>query len=313
MTRTGPARAALLRLLPVALAVPALGGCDLLLAPPPDDQGEEEALYDVTMPEVWPLVDVYDGQTHVPLEALRVRGVHWDALGGDTTHLLEAQARSWFALLRAADQRPHPFSVDVDWLEAGSVTVRPSGGLDPDTDYLLAVPDCELGLQPHVRCPPPLHFSTRSAPRPVSFWRVSDTLLIVFSEPMDPATLQLGHGAVDLVFEDEGVSYTVASDMNLADFMWSTEGRVFSVAPVSDLPVHVLLGPDVRGASGEPLDVDGDRQPDPGETFVHPLYPTLLPLCWTRADYPAPCVREDEAETIMQSYGAPLEVALDLP
>ena len=64
---------------------------------------------------------------------------------------------------RGEDETQHPFRVAITWREAGSVSIIPEGGLDPDTSYVMGFPRCLL--QPHMVCAPPIKFSTASAPR----------------------------------------------------------------------------------------------------------------------------------------------------
>jgi hypothetical protein len=287
----------------LTLATPLAGGaCDV-------SPGEPLQFQTVSAPRIWPVASLYDGQTAVSLDALRLRGLHWTIVD----HVAPGRVLDdpgWVALVRAADLAPHPFTAAVSERRAGSLDLLPVGGLDPDTDYLLAFPFCSF--MPHVDCPPPLRLSTASAPRVLSLWRAGDTLLVVFSEPMNPETLYLGHGAVDMVFEEEGQARSVVADLNIADFAWATEGPVFMVAPISELPFRLILGPEVRAATGEALRVAGDGHAAPGGTFVHAVTPTLLPVCHTRNDYPDPCIDEARAATVIETFQTPFDLDLGL-
>lgn len=286
-----------------------LSGCPFMFMEPLDDPNDD---FSVSLPLSWPLRDLDDGRTHVPLdESLSLRGVHWDVLPPEPQTMEGVETLPWLALLRAEDGSPHPFELEILSIEGGTVDIHPVGGLDPDTDYVLVFPTCSF--QPHVSCPDPVDFSTRSAPHVQSVWRANDSLLVVFSEAMDPETLTLGHGAVDLVFEQGGETYTVVTDLNLADFVWGTTGRVFSVASISEIPFSIVLGPDIRAASSAHLDVDGDGGADEGLSFVHHVFPTELEVCLTREDYPQPCVSEAATDGGLLTYFAPIDVDLVVP
>lgn len=298
-------RASRIRLVGLAAVLVVGAGCDL------SGNTEPVMLDTISAPRIWPIGSVYAGQSAVdPMAALRVRGLHWsiaDRLVDGAVH----DDPGWVALVRLADMTSHPFSVAISERRAGSVDLLPVGGLDPDTDYVLAFPYCTF--MPHVDCPPPLRFSTASAPRVLSLWRAGDTLMVVFSEPMEAETLYLGHGSVDMIFEEEGRSRSVVGDLNVADFAWDTQGAMFLVAPISEVPFRLVLGPAVRSARGQPLDTDADGAPDrPARSFVHSVYPTLLPICHTRNDYPDPCIDEARAATVIETFQAPFDVELDL-
>ncbi len=286
-----------------------LAGCPFLWTEPLADPNDD---FSISLPISWPLRDLDEGRTAVPTtDALSLRGVHWDVLPSDGERIEDVDTLPWLALLRTDDGSPHPFSIQVRSGEGGTVDIEPVGGLDPDTDYVLAFPTC--AFQPHILCPDPVGFSTRSAPHVQSVWRASDSLHVVFSQPMDPDSLSLRHGSVDLVFDQDGETYTVVSDLNLADFVWRTTGRVFSVASISEVPFAIVLGPDVRSADGVQLDVDADGIPDGGLAFVHPVSPTQLEVCFTREDYPEPCVPEAATQLGMSTYLSPMDVDLVVP
>jgi hypothetical protein len=288
-----------------SLAV-AMGGCPLF---GPFTQGQQEPRIIVTAPEAWPHKQLYAGKTAVETDAIELRGVHWTVLGSMSLDQVKP-ARAWVALVRTADAEPHPFSVELQGMTSGSVRLLPEGGLDSDTEYLLAFPNC--AFQPHLLCPPPITFRTGSAPQVVGLWRAEDTLLVVFSEPMDGASLYLGHDSVDMVFEEGAVTRSVVADLNVADFVWATEGPIFMVAPISKVPFRLVLGPKLRSALGARLDVDGDGTPGDPFNFVHPVEPVSLPTCHTRADYPDPCLSPEQAELVMVQYEAPFDVMLDV-
>lgn len=315
MTAAQPARSAIAPapiLVLLALASGLCGGCDLLLFGQPS---EDEDRFQLTAPEVWPMKDLYDGESDVPTDhVIGLRAVHWHAIrerGRDVLDGRTHEALPWLILVRGSDYTLHPFRTDTRSVESGSIDLTPVGGLDADEDYFLVFPTCSF--QPHALCPPPQRFSTRSAPQVVGLYRAGDTLLVIFSEPMDPDSLFLGYESVNMLFEEDGQSRSVVKDLNVGDFAWDTEGVMFQVTPISEIPFDLVLGPAVRAMSGEPLDSDGDGLSDPETNFVHHVYPTNLPICHTRPDYADPCITEQQAETRWVDYDAPFIVELDVP
>lgn len=251
----------------------------------PDDDAPDR--FEVTAPGLWPLIDLRDLDTAVSPEAsFTLRGVHWrffDGAGGPVVRLFAGPTQD-------------PVGVEVELLSraSGRVTVTPVASLDEDTEYLLSISSC-ADLMPNMRCPPPTLFSTASAPRVTGLWRSGDTLIVVFSEPMDEESLVLAHGAVDLLFETGGERRSVVSDLNLADFAWQADGRIFSVAPITDKPFTLVLGPGVRALAGGAFD----------GTFAHRVWPGLLETCHTRIDYPDPCISPADAAEEYVTFLAP--------
>ncbi len=306
MTRGFPA---LLLCATLALLGP---GCFLVDVDLPPDKSPVKAtpqIQTVTMPTIWPLKNVFDQQTAVPTDLkLRVRGLHWDLVADINT--------DWVSLLRAPDYTPVKLGIEVTKVSSGTVTLTPIGGLEPDTRYVLAFPDYDEwrhNFMWSIRVPPPLTFSTRSAPRVIGLWRNGDTLVVVFSEPMDPDALTLASGAADLVYEVDGEPFSVAADGEPADYAWEATGHFFNIAPITNQAFDLVLGPKVVSGSGTPLDTDGDEVPDPDSVFVRRVEPVALPVCHQRDDYPDPCIDAEAAKAYRVVFSAPFVPALDVP
>ena len=285
----------------------------------PFDQGpgDNQAIFSITAPVIWPMKNLFDGQTNVATDLkIQVRGIHWDPLvaieEGATIEVDGGELR-WLSLNRADDDLTgHPFLLTLDNLESGSVTIEPVGGLDADTDYFLSFPACEL--QPHVMCPAPIAFSTRSAPRVLGVWRAQATLIVVFSEEMDDATLDLAHDSVDLAFNDQGVTLSLVSDFNLAEFVWATDGLYFQFANITKKPFKLILGTRIRSMTGAHLDIDADGISDETGVLVVPIEPETLLTCTLRDDFPDPCVSPGRVRTGKTvEFVAPFELELDIP
>ncbi len=248
-------------------------------------------------PRLWALVNVSAGQTAFTQDALEIRGMDWTR--ADT---LDAGASfedlPWLSLLAGPERAPVPFELTLVDRARGRFRLRPEGGFAPQTTYVLAFPTCDM--QPHIDCPPPTPFSTTSAPRVLGLWRVESTLFCVFSEAMDPASLRLGHGSVDLRLQ--GGSSVVATH-NLNSYTWDTQGRVFRLGPLPDDAAALILGATVRAAAGTPLDTDGDGVPEtPPRSAVIPFYPAGLPECFTREDRPEPCLSREAATVVTAQF-----------
>jgi hypothetical protein len=117
--------------------------------------------------------------------------------------------------------------------------------------------------------------------------------MLVFSEPMDPGTLLLGHGSVDLLWTDEdGALVSLAATANLGNFAWDTVDERFRLAPLELLgPVWLKVSAAVESEHGVALDGDGDGLGgSPEDDVVLSFDPGALPTCSTRPDIPDPCV-----------------------
>jgi hypothetical protein len=267
--------------------------------------GRFDAVRDVrvTAPVLWPLVEIYAHQTAVSIVApIIVRGMHWryhSKLSSATVQLLMGPQQVPVAVQRRITDRA-----------TGRLEITPLSPLPLDTDFILRFPSCDV-FRPNIRCPEPIAFSTREAPRVIGLWRVEDTLLVVFSETMDPDTLSLSHGSFDLVFDDDGVERSVLSDLDPGNFSWSTDGSVLFIAPIEERPFHVLLGSEIRAMSGAPLDSDHDGVAD-GRAALLEVWPDLLKICAARDDYPEPCIGQEEADPESVTFTAPSNVEFDL-
>jgi hypothetical protein len=297
-----------------------LSGCPLLFSsdePFAQEPGNNDESFFVEAPVIWPMKNLFDGQTNVARDlAIQVRGIHWDplfAIEEGATIPVDSGELPWLSLNRADhDLTGHSFLLTLDNLESGSVTIQPIDGLDADTDYFLSFPACEL--QPHVMCPAPIAFSTRSAPRVLGVWRAQATLIVVFSEPMDAATLDLAHDSVDLAFNDQGVTLSLVSDFNLAEFVWATDGLYFQFASITKKPFKLILGTRIRSMTGAHLDIDADGISDDTGVLVVPVEPDTLLTCTLRDDFPDPCVSPGLVRTGKTvEFVAPFEPELDIP
>jgi hypothetical protein len=76
---------------------------------------------------------------------------------------------------------------------------------------------------------------------------------------------------------------------------------------------HPVGQSEVVSRLGTALDVNRDGLADPGRPFVHLVYPTLLDLCRSRADYPYPCIGEEDASVTEHSFDAPIKVQVPVP
>ncbi len=248
-------------------------------------------------PRLWALVNLSAGQTAFSEDALEIRGMAWgrtDGLHPSATF----EDLPWISLLAGPARAPVPFELTLLDPRRGRFTLRPEGGFTPDTDYVLAFPRC--ALQPHIDCPPPTPFSTTSAPRVLGLWRVESTLFVVFSEAMDPTTLSLAHGSVDLRLQG-GAS--VVATRNLSGYTWDTRGSIFRLAPLPEDAAALIVGATVRSAAGTALDVDGDGAPEaPPRSAVIPFYPAGLSECFTREDRPEPCLSGEAAAVKSASF-----------
>ncbi|MBT9558703.1 MAG: hypothetical protein IV100_21915 [Myxococcales bacterium] len=271
-----------------------------------------ETWYRVEAESIWPLRDVFDNQTGVDLVnvGLSVRGLHWT--------LTREPTPTWVRLYGGPRQVPLTVQASYGPETEGTATITLSPDQEPFDEYFLVFPGCTSAVgspfMDHVRCPTvPLKLFPASAPQVIGTYRVDDTLFVVFSELMDGETTKLAHGAIDLVFRDGPVVRSVVSDLNLADFETSLFGNVFAVAPITATPFELVIGPTVVSRLGGALDINRDGLADPGRPFVHLVYPTLLDLCRSRADYPYPCISEEDASVTEHSFEAPIKVQVPVP
>jgi hypothetical protein len=244
--------------------------------PPPDPVPEYDETYLVE--------NLWDGQTSVP------RGHVFDLTVG-TRDLLNPGAALEQVRLRDLDAER---SVELEATIGYDRTVlAPLDPLEADHDYVLQLQGLAPYLQVRRWVPGDLHFSTRTAPRLVSLWRSEDTLLVLFSEPMDPATLRLGPGSVDLLWTDaDGAVISLAETVNLANLAWDTIDELFRLAPLDrDGPLWLTVAAAVESERGAPLDDAGDGSGGGVEDdVVVRFFPEDLPTCATRSDIPDPCV-----------------------
>ena len=236
--------------------------------------------------DTWVVSNVYDGQTAVSTD-LTIRL----AIGSRD---LDSNGLDRIQLMRAEDRESVPFNRRM---ESEASFIDPVS-LAPDTAYILDV----SGLSPYLtvtrRLPGPITFSTGSAPKVTGLWRNEDTLIISFSEPMNPATLQMNQASIDLIWlDDDGEVRSLASDTNLANYTWDTSGELFMMAPVPQGLFWIKVAAEVRSNTGVPL--DGNANGIPGESeddFLLFVNTESLNTCFTREDIPVPCVDETVIE-----------------
>ena len=253
--------------------------------------------------ETWIVANVFDGQTHVPRDITFEITVGYRDFEEEDRAYGELPEGAVVLLTRALGNQPVPCAIEV---EHTRTLVKPLAPLSPDADY-------ELDAAPFVARTTsvrmaafPIDFSTRAAPRVTGLWRVGATLMIAFSEPMDPDTLYLGHDSVDLIWEEDGELRSAATHHNLAGYVWETRGDLFALAPISFADdsgfgsLTVMVAADVLGESGVPLDGDGDRRPgEVDDDYFQDVTTTLLPECFTREDIPDPCVHERDVPDLI--------------
>ncbi len=242
----------------------------------------------------WVVANLYDGQNAVP-ENLAITLT----LGERDFASNAQQSLSEVLLYRADDLETVPFEVTMTWEGA---TLTPVDWLTPHTDYVLDLRHMIVHIVSKRQLPPPIHFSTRLAPRVLGIWRNDSTLILEFSRTMDADTLYVGAQSVDVLWEEQGELVSLAMDHNLAAFSWMASDRLFQLAPF-DPPgdVWIKISGDVRGSDGEPLDGDGDGVAGPGpgaDDYLVRVNADALPACFTRADIPRPCMMLEDIPTL---------------
>ena len=264
--------------------------------------GERETSY---FDETWVVTNLFDGQTAVPLDhQIRLSIGYRDFTTPDEPEITDAvrkDAERILALIRITDLQSeidHPFSVEV--YEDHSVLNTEL--FAQDRDYELFLGDLQFRVLTTRQIPFSLSFSTMSRPQVTGVWRVEDTLLITFSEPMDAESLSISQNSIDLLFEEnnafeEGKELrSIAADMNLADFVLEAEDDHLRFGPIPEIESGWLkVSRDVTAMTGVTLDGNGDAQPGQvDDDFVEAVNLLGLPECYTRGDIPQPCVTFSE-------------------
>ncbi|MFH2008942.1 MAG: hypothetical protein ABI333_20300 [bacterium] len=253
-----------------------------------DDWQEPEPLI---IDDTWVVESLFDGQTGVSRDVVIRLTIGEEDLGAE--HVWAVQD----VLLYREDDGTHlPIDTEV-YFETSMI--RPRDGLAPDTDYVLDLQSLEPQLVSIRTLPGLIHFSTRSAPKVTGLWRSGDTLIVTFSESMDPASLFIGQTSLDVLWEEDGALRSIAADHNLAGYAWEAADLLFMMAPIDFADalgdVWVKVAADVRGASGVLLDGDADGTAGQSHDDYFAQIDTLaLPTCFTRSDIPMPCVHQDE-------------------
>lgn len=251
--------------------------------------------------ETWVVAGLYDGQTAVPTnQSFRL------TVGSRDLRIATPALSSVIRLYRTEDRAAVPFEAKV-WSAETELTVP--GGLEPGTDYELDVGSLAGWLATVRVLPPgPIWFSTESAPRVTGLWRSGTTLIIAFSEPMNPAQIALGFDGVNVLWEQGGELLSLAGDRNLAAFDSLIDGPLFLFAPITfadtlgEVWLRVAAG--VRGLAGGTLDGDGDGSPGEVEDdYLELLDTARLPTCFVRPDIPAPCVRPEDVPDLSHVPG----------
>ncbi|MBT3222534.1 MAG: hypothetical protein HN348_25960 [Proteobacteria bacterium] len=247
--------------------------------------------------DTWVVENLFDGQTAVPLDhEIKLTIGYQDFDPSDEEGEGYSREQAELALQEIALHSPlkGPVQLDIEVYQDYSLIKAP---LAQNTDYVLELDDLSSYLRVARQLPPPIHFSTTEGPKVTGLWRNDDTLIIAFSEPMDQNTMNLSQISVDVLWQDKDL-HSVASDLNLADFVWETRGNLFMFAPVTILggAVWVKVAGEVQGLSGGTL--DGNRNGSPGEAeddyLSEPVLLGQLPACFSRDDVPTPCINETD-------------------
>jgi hypothetical protein len=246
--------------------------------------------------ETWVISNLFDGQTAVPLDTdVRLAIGARDFVASEDVEPDDHAFASAEGAMREVRVYPkfNPIAaLDTQVVIDETTTQILLPPLAADTEYVLDLGPLEQRLSVERVVPDPIAFSTRAGPRVTGVWITGDTLVVSFSEPMDPGSLEIGHDSVDVLWEEDGDLHSIAADMNLADYVWATEGMLFKMAPF-DAPAEgwVKVSASARGAAGALLDGNGNGVP--GETtddFIVELFMDDLATCCAREDIPMPCV-----------------------
>ncbi|MDD5305811.1 MAG: hypothetical protein PHU25_00680 [Deltaproteobacteria bacterium] len=278
--------------------------CFLSLAtfgPGPDFSDDDDDGWYVDTDETWVVENVFDGQTAVPRDhVIRLTIGYRDFAGFEaetySDEVKELTATELAKITLRPRNVPAP-PVDFEVKINGTTSVIEHDAFAPNTEYVLDLTGIgNLAVERII--PKPLGFSTTAGPRVTGLWRSDDTLIIAFSERMDPATLSLASDSVDVLWEKDGDLHSIASELNLADFAWKTDGFLFFAASMTPFDeAWIKVDRSVSGESGGLLDGDKDGVPgEAGDDFVQQVSYSTLPSCFTRADIPAPCVTEDTGD-----------------
>lgn len=244
-----------------------------------------------TWDSTWMVKNLYDGQTGVPVNTVIELSV--GRRDFDTENETDPdEALASISLVESESRRAVEFTIECE--EEGSVLI-PVRPLEPDTEYELSLSSLSSHLVVHRIFPGLIRFSTRSRPYVTGVWQNEATLIISFSEPMDPKTVLIHQTSVDIMWEEGGELRSIAADRNLADFVFKAEGSLFMVAPLNlEQPFWVKVGGGVRSAAGIPLDGDADGiAGEQDDDFIQLYEPYELPVCYSREDIPEPCFSED--------------------
>lgn len=247
----------------------------------------------------WILGNLFDGQTAVARDLeieLRIGIQDFRPMDGDggESETKGARTKTEGALhdLSLTDTEDGN-SVELEYEIGESTTiVRPVEPLQPNTRYEL---DASVLAGSAVTWRPPpgvVEFTTRPGPQVTGVWRVDDTLMIAFSEPLESGALELAADSVDLLWECDAGLCSVVADRNLADFAWDNEDKLFRVAPIPDYQeLWVKVSRSVTGESGALLDGDGDGNTgELDDDFLELVTVSDLPICRASEDRPEPCV-----------------------
>ncbi len=256
--------------------------------------------------ETWMVVNVWDGQTSVD------PGITIELALGQQDFRLSSQAEDVISdvVLRRTDTGSAvPVRLTIGW---ASTHVVPVNGLQPDTDYELDLTPLEGQLYSTRGFPPrPVRFSTRDTPRVVGLYRVedlntaTDTLVVLFSQPMYAATLYVSQQSVDLIWQDGGLLRSLAADQNLAAYAWDTAEHLFLLAPFEARPsMWLKISSSVKGVNGVRLDGDGDGIGGTAwDDHVEEIsWPVQIPVCFSRSDIPQPCIASEHIPDFQQTW-----------
>ena len=251
--------------------------------------------------DTWPVKNLFDGQTAVRQDTEIELAIGDRDFQGGSSSSEEAHRRAEkaFAKIRLEDSDRNELVELEPQIGQTQSRLVPVEGLKEKTVYRLDLDGVYEKLvvdRPELE---ELTFTTRPGPRVTGLWRVDDTLLVSFSEPMDPETLELSQDSVDLLWDYNRQLLSAAKDRNLAEFIWDADGYLFRIAPLPDqASLWVKVSGNVRGLSGALLDGNGNGVPgEPEDDFVELAEPAALPTCYAREDHAEPCLSAEDAES----------------
>jgi len=249
--------------------------------------------------ERWIVSNLYDGQTGVPKDhvielAIGYQDFFTQNSGAKTADILVEEA-----IVRAKRAFQSIYLIDVNGMHVNyqlsigqDTTYITHDPFSDDTQYQLDLSDVRTyTARPEIE---PITFTTTSAPKVTGVWRTATTVIVTFSEPMDPESLYLSQSSVDLLWEADNDLHSMAADLNLADFTWQTDDDLFMFGPVDAEWFQsgwLVVSGEAQSKAGALLDGNADGVPgDVDDDYVTPVSLSHLPICYAREDIPMPCI-----------------------